>query len=105
MQTVCSSKTLVQAYYTTPRQSPEHQNIHHYRRKTVHLRHLSNTINTTHLKKFIYSTKFNMFISYYNLKYDTITAIDMIMYKGHVKQCEPSGRYITVTDFRSETYV
>lgn len=46
-----------------------------------------------------------MFISYYNLKYDTITAIDMIMYKGHVKQCEPSGRYITVTDFRSETYV
>jgi len=46
-----------------------------------------------------------MFISYYNLKHDTLTAIDMIMYKGHVKQSEPSGRYITVTDFRSETYV
>jgi len=58
-----------------------------------------------HVKKFIYSTKFNMFISYYNLKHDTITAIDTIMYKGHVKQSEPSGLYKTVTDFRSETYV
>jgi len=46
-----------------------------------------------------------MFISYYNLKHDTLTAIDMIMYKGHVKQSETSGRYITVTDFRSEIYV
>jgi hypothetical protein len=46
-----------------------------------------------------------MFISYYNLKHDTITAIDMIMYKGHVKQSVSSGRYITVTNFRSETYV
>jgi len=46
-----------------------------------------------------------MFISYLNLKHDTITAIDMIMYKGHAKQSEPSGRYITVIEFRSENYV
>ena len=46
-----------------------------------------------------------MFISYYNLKHDRVTPIDMIMYKGHVKQCEQSGLYITVTGFRSETYV
>ena len=29
----------------------------------------------------------------------------MIMYEDNVKQSELSGRYITVTDFRSETYV
>jgi len=46
-----------------------------------------------------------MFISYYNLKHDTLTVTDKIMYKGHVKQSETSSRYITVTDFRTEIYV
>jgi hypothetical protein len=44
----------------------------------------------------MYNIKY-MFISYYDLKDDTITAMHMITHESHVKQSEPSGRYITVT--------